>query len=99
MEKSQWQGHVDACKRSGQTKSVYAKQHHLGYHQFLYWFRTLSQTTSPEQFIEVKIKPEIKSVVKISDCLGVLEFPNGARLVIHSADLIPLLPAFLTRHA
>ncbi len=98
MKKSQWQGHVDACINSGQSKSAYAKQHHLGYHQFLYWSRKLSQNTSPDQFIEVKVKQDIKPAVKTTDCLGVLEYPNGARLVVHSLDLVPLLPAFFTRH-
>ena len=92
MNNIQWQDHVQACNKSRQTKSAYAKKHKLPYHQLLYWMRKLNPD-APDEFIAVNVKPEIKKI----DSLGVIEFPNGARLVIQSPELLALLPQLLTR--
>ena len=43
-----------------------------------------------------KLKTESKPTTETAKILGVLEFPNGTRLVIHSPDLIAQLPVLLT---
>ena len=91
MNEKQWQAHVEAWRKSGQTKSEYAKQHKLVYHQLIYWSAKLDQRS--DEFIAVEVKPEVKA----TESLGVLEFPNGAKLVIQSPDLLTLLPSLLTR--
>lgn len=93
MNKNQWQTHITACQKSGQTKTAYADQHKLVYHQFLYWCQKLNSKPTPVDFIEVRVQPDKKT----TDCLGVLEFPNGARLLIQSPDLLAWLPNLLSR--
>jgi len=92
MTEDQWQAHIDACNNSGQSKQAYAEQHNLVYHRFLYWGRKLNKK-KPDEFIAVRVKP----AVNVVGALGVLEFPNGVRLVIQSPDLLTLLPSLLTR--
>ncbi len=80
------------AKKSGQTKRAYAKQHNLVYSRLVYWCGKLNRKLSDE-FIAVNVRPQVKA----TDPLGVLEFPNGVRLVIQSPDLLALLPSPLTR--
>ena len=98
MKKAAWKTHIEACEKSGNNKHRYAKEHDLVYSQFLYWIRKLKKTPSTE-FVPVKIKPEEKSTPKSKtvESMGVLEFPNGTRLVIHSPELLSLLPSFFYR--
>jgi hypothetical protein len=101
MKKQQWQTHVKAYNNSGLSKREYADSHKLVYHQFVYWSQKLNKAKSPNTFIPVnvtakpKIQPQPKTVPAAP--LGVLEYPNGARLVIHSPELLALLPSLLTR--
>ena len=96
MNQDQWLAHIQACKSSGLKKSEYAKEHKLTYSQFLYWTKKLKANPVSE-FIAVKIKSETPKPDKDADFLGVLEFPNGARLLIQSPELLALLPSLLSR--
>ena len=98
MKKTKWKAHIEACEKSGNNKRAYAEEHDLVYSQLLYWTRKLEEEPSTE-FVPVKIKPEEKSMPKPNTpkTLGVLEFPNGARLVIHSPELLSLLPSSFYR--
>jgi hypothetical protein len=83
---------------------AYAKENGLVYNNFIYWARKLTQQ-STKDFVPVKVfasnnvKPKTESKPSVSETpesLGVLEFPNGTRLVIQSPDLIAQLPSLLS---
>ncbi|GAC13414.1 MULTISPECIES: IS66 family insertion sequence element accessory protein TnpA [Gammaproteobacteria] len=101
MKKQQWQTHVKAYNSSGLSKREYADSHKLVYHQFVYWSQKFNKPKSPNAFIPVNVtakaqlQPQPKAAPDVP--LGVLEYPNGARLVIHSPELLALLPSLLTR--
>ncbi len=106
MDKNQWQTHVSNHKTSGLSKSAYAKQHGLVYCNFIYWAKKLAPSPSKElsdAFVAVnvtasnnaKLTAKSKPVTEIAKTLGVLEFPNGTRLIIYSPDLIAQLPFLL----
>ena len=99
MKSKQWQKHVDAFNKSELSKKEYSVKHQLAYPQFLYWFAKLNRTSTTD-FIPVIAPPEVKdtltpSLNDVNTTLGVIEFPNGARLIIQSHDLLPLLPSLL----
>ena len=94
MKKQQWQAHIKAWKKSGLTQTAYAREHKLVYHQLLYWCRKINKTER-DAFIPVKVKRQ-KAEKHSNTTLGVLELPNGARLVIQSQDLLTLLPTLLS---
>ena len=109
MKKTQWQTHVDAFNKSGLSKRGYAEKHQLVYHQFVYWSQKLNKApskVSPNEFIPVTVapvptvttKPKPKPAMKpqTTQPLGILEFPNGIRLVIHSPELLAQLPSLLS---
>jgi len=98
MKKTKWKAHIEACEKGGNNKRAYAEEHDLVYSQLLYWTRKLEEEPSKE-FVPVKIKPEEKPKPKLNaaESLGVLEFPNGARLVIHCPELLSLLPSSFYR--
>lgn len=100
MKQTQWQPHVDAFNKSGLSKRQYADKHQLIYHQFVYWSQKLSKA-APEAFIPVTLTPPAVSTTsvttpKATTPLGILEFPNGIRLVIHSPELLAQLPSLLS---
>ena len=106
MKHTHWQIHVDAFNKSGLSKREYAENHQLIYHQFVYWSQKLNKAAS-KAFIPVAVtsptvttKPKTKSrpVTKpqTTTPLGILEFPNGIRLVIHSPELLAQLPSLLS---
>ena len=101
MKKQQWQTHVKAFNNSGLSKREYADSHKLVYHQFVYWSQKINKAKSPNAFIPVNVTatPQLQPQPKAAPAapLGVLECPNGARLVIHSPELLALLPSLLTR--
>lgn len=99
MKSEQWQKHVDAFSKSGLSKKEYSVKHQLVYHQFVYWSAKLNRV-SAEDFIPVIMSAEVKNAPapnsnNVGDTLGVIEFPSGARLIIQSPDLLPLLPSLL----
>ena len=104
MKQTQWQIHIDAFNKSGLSKREYAENHQLIYHQFVYWSQKLNKAPL-EPFIPVTVappavstKPKSKPVTKPQTAtpLGILEFPNGIRLVIHSPELLAQLPSLLS---
>lgn len=107
MDKKQWQSHVNKHKTSGLSKSAYAKKNGLVYDNFIYWARKLSKQ-SESAFVPVKVtasttaklktESTFPSTDKAPKSLGVLEYPNGTRLIIHSPDLIAQLPLLLKEH-
>ena len=107
MDKNQWQTHVSNHKTSGLSKSAYAKQHGLVYYNFIYWAKKLAPSPpkeSSDAFVAVNVtasntakrKANSNPVTETPKILGVLEFPNGTRLVIYNPDLIAQLPFLLT---
>ncbi len=97
MKSEQWQEHIAAYLKTNQSKRAYAKQHNLVYSQFLYWFRKHSETSLSDDapkpdasnaFVRVTAQSHNP---QLNFGLGVLEFPEGIRLVIHHADLLPPL--------
>ena len=94
MNREQWQSHAKACIESRQTKTSYAKEHGLTYHNLLYWTRQY-ELSLVSDFIPVKVKSQNTLPLGAPDSLGVLEFPNGARLIIQSLELAGLLPSLV----
>ncbi len=101
MNLTQWQSHIDACNRSGLNKRAYADKHSLVYHQFMYRIKQLENKSS-SPFIKALVTPQTKPVIpeavdltRTPSCLGVIEFPSGARLVINSPELFAHLPSLL----
>ena len=107
MKKAFWKKHIDACNSSNLSKMAYASQQSLVYSQFVYWSKKLSvepknfkapaQSTSEAPFAAVKVK----STQAATDpkLLGVLEFPGGAKLLIHDAQLLAELPGLCWGHS
>ena len=101
MKKQVWQTHVNAFSRSKQSAKAYANKHGLVYSQMLYWSRKLSsepkscskpkQSDKPKMgFVAVKInKPKSTATTKV---LGILEFPDGIKLHLLSAELLNSIP-------
>lgn len=106
MKQTQWQSHIEAFYKSGLSKREYADNQQLTYHQFVYWSQKLNKTAS-EPFVQVKVKVKVKvkpipeaklkpkpvTKTKTTTPLGILEFPSGIRLVIHSPELLAQLPS------
>ena len=98
MASEQWQSHVEAFQLTHLSKRAYANEHDLPYHKFLYWPQKhtsnqhlqQSQSTA-EDFVGIAIKKPA-----LPQNLGTVEFPCGARLVIHHEVLLhPLITACL----
>ena len=89
MNKLDGERHVMAFKDSGLSARAYTRRHELVYQQFLYRLRqfSASQGAAPD-FVPVIFasKPAAEG------CLGVIEFPTGIRLVIHSPEVVAMLP-------
>ncbi|MCO1336556.1 hypothetical protein MO867_19680 [Microbulbifer sp. OS29] len=75
-------------KLSNQTR------HNLNYSQFLYWYRKLTEQTSVSDIPDF-VPVDIKSPTATTGNLGVLEFPNGVKLVINSPVLLAQIPGFM----
>ena len=99
MKKAQWQTHVDTFNSSGLSKRDYADSHKLVYHQFVYWSQKINNEESPDTFIPVNVtaEPQPKPKATSTAPLSVLEFPNGARLLIQSPEMLALLPSLIAR--
>lgn len=105
MKKEAWQAHVDAYNSCKQSVTTYASQHGLVYSQMLYWTRKLSneppKADEPKPKPKIKPKPEFVAVevmgpTSIPSVLGVLEFPGGIKLQIHSVELLSGIPNLWT---
>ena len=97
MTSNQWQHQIKAWQRSGQSKHSYCRDNDLSYSQFLYWSNKkpklrLASVVSNSELLPVSIKAD----EPVTDCLGVVEFPNGTKLHIHSTELLSSLPALLS---
>ena len=94
MNQQQWQSHVRAYEKSSQSKRAYTRKHNLNYSQFLYWYRKLTEQTSVSDIADF-VPVDIKSPVATTGNLGVLEFPNGMKLVINSPVLLAQIPGLM----
>ncbi len=94
MNHSQWQEHIEAFAQTNLSKTAYTKEHDLSYHQLLYHVaKSEKANASPEDFVQVSLKAGSNS----SECLGILEFPNGTRLIIQDPSVFSYLPLILDR--
>ena len=97
MKKQVWQAHVDAYSRSKQSATAYANKHGLVYSQMLYWTRKLSEPKSCSKpktgFVAVKFNKSKSTATTTTKVLGVLEFPGGIKLHLHSAELLSCIPS------
>ena len=89
MDLLDWERHVQACRDSGGSIRGYAREHGLVYHRLMYRMRTWSEPSegSMPLFIPVTLAAKASE----GTCLGVVEFPSGARVIIHSPELVPVL--------
>jgi hypothetical protein len=92
-----WQAHVDAYNNSKQSATAYANKHGLVYSQMLYWSRKLSSEpkswSKPKTgFVAVKINKSKPTMTMTTKVLGVLEFPHGIKLHLHSAERLNSIP-------
>ena len=92
MDKLAWERHVIAFKDSKLSARAYTRRHELVYHQFLYRLRQVSPSQGAQSdFVPVTLTS--KPVTE--DCLGVVECPTGVRLIIHSPELVTMLPQWV----
>jgi hypothetical protein len=92
MKKQQWQTHVKAFNNSGLSKRKYADSHKLIYHQFVYWSQKINQLWAVA-FMPIKLTSEQPPIQKAAAPICIVEFPGGARLLIHSPELLLTLPS------
>lgn len=90
MNKKEWKTHIAAYHKSGLSKRAFARESGLVYSQFLYWIRQLSAAPAEPDFVPVDVAVSAQPLP--TDVLGILELPNGSRLVIKSPELIMHLP-------
>ena len=93
MDKLAWEQHVCTFRESKLSMRAYARQHALIYHQLRYRVQKSSQPSLGPGSEFVPVTLAIKR--SIGACLGVVEFPGGARLIIHSAEVVSMLPEWL----
>ena len=96
MDQNKWLKHIEAYKASNLSKAAYARKHDLDYYQFIYWSGKIVKAQA--NFIPVKINSSVdnSSEDPVScGCLGVMEFPNGIKLHIHSTALLSELSDYL----
>jgi hypothetical protein len=72
---------------SGLSKRKYADSHKLIYHQFVYWPQKVNQPAA-DAFMPIKLTPEQPPIQKAAAPMGIVELPSGARLSIHSSELL-----------
>ncbi|MFA0814010.1 IS66 family insertion sequence element accessory protein TnpA [Microbulbifer epialgicus] len=94
MNQQQWQSHVRTYEKSSQSKRAYTRKHNLNYSQFPYWYRKLTEQT-PASDIPNFVLVDIMSPVATTGNLGILEFPNGIKLVINSPVLLAQIPGLM----
>ncbi|BBM02886.1 hypothetical protein [Microbulbifer sp. GL-2] len=94
MNQQQWQSHVRAYDKSSQSKHSYTRKRNLNYSQFRYWYRKLSEQT-PVSDTPDFVPVDIKSPVATRGSLGILELPNGIKLVINSPVLLAQIPGLM----
>jgi hypothetical protein len=97
MNRQHWQTIVNEFHQSGLTKRAFAENRKVVYSQLLYWIRQCDKK-------QVEAKPKGDDLVPVTiksvstpkhETLGVIEFPNGACLKIHSPELLSMLPTLL----
>ena len=91
MDKLGWERHIAAFKTSGLSARAYARQHELVYHRFRYRLRRCCEPEPVSDFVPVHLSAQPID----GDCVGVVEFPTGARLVLHRAEAVGMLPDWL----
>ena len=95
MDRSVWAEHLRAYRRSGLSARRYAREHGLVYHQLLYRVRKAAEAPGPSSaFMAVTASDAGRSAV-----LGVVSFPNGVRVEIHDASLLPALSEWVVSKA
>lgn len=96
MEQRDWKPYIAKYQNSGLSKRAFAQVNGLVYSQFLYWLRkSTSQEVKPgTDFVPVTLPATTES--EKGNVLGVLEFPNGSRLVIQNPELLNHLPSLLS---
>ena len=99
MTPTQWSHHIKAWRQSGQSKHAYCRNQGIAYSRFLYWSnkkaKPISESVIPNSDSEL-LPVTISDNESVVNCLGVLEFPNGTKLHIHSTQLLSSLPALLS---
>jgi transposase-like protein len=97
---------IDDWRRSGLSRSAYARQHHVGAHLLSYWFKRLRDIeTAPEPamapvsalgFVEVSLPaPGAPSSASASSAVEIL-FPRGVAVRIRSGVDLDLLRSVIT---
>lgn len=93
MTPNQWQHHIKAWQQINQSKHAYCRDNGLAYSRFLYWSNKRAKPRLESVASDTELLPvTIKTTESETDCLGVLEFPNGTKLHIHSTELLSSLP-------
>ena len=99
MQKSEWPAHIASLNDSGLSARAYARQHDLVYSRLIYWRRKLAATETLPAVMEGFVGVSLVSERSSAACLGILEFPTGVRLHIHSTELLLDLSPYLgVRH-
>ena len=97
MTNAHWQHHITTWQRSKQSKQSYCQDHGLSYSRFLYWSNKRKKPQLEPALPDADMLPvTVTDTEPVLDCLGVLEFPNGIKLHIHSKELLSSLPTLLS---
>ena len=90
MDQSAWEEHLRAYRQSGLSAQAYAREHGLTYHQLLYRLRRESRQRK-SSFVAITVD---RSAAR-EGLLGVVALPNGVRIEVHDAALLPALSRWL----
>lgn len=90
MDKSAWEEHLRSYRQSGLSAQAYAHKHGLAYHQLLYRLRRESKRRE-SAFVPITMDGSTGH----KGLLGVVALPNGVRIEIHDAALLPALSQWL----
>jgi hypothetical protein len=91
QDRTGWEQHLHAYRQSGLSVRAYARRHGLAYHRLLYRVRREAKVRT-SSFVSVTVA-EGRAVGGV---LGIVALPNGVRIEIYDAALLPWMLECLT---
>lgn len=84
QDRTAWEEHLQAYRRSGLSVRAYAREHGLVYHRLLYRVRREAKACA-SSFVPVTLAQRRAS----GGLLAVVALPNGVRIEVYEASLLP----------
>ena len=79
-----WEHHLQAYRESGLSVRAYARRHGLAYHRLLYRVRREAKVRT-SSFVPVTVAEGRAG----GGVLGIVALPNGVRVEVYDASLLP----------